>query len=205
MRWVADELGQGRKAAALRRLAQAPWGRLAGAAEIATRRMPPVDGRCTVTFSSFSIFDLRFSIERPQQYGGSDMTEDELKQRTKRFALRVIRLVRALPKTSEGRAIGNQLMRAGTSVGANYRAACRARSRADFASKLAIVEEEADESAYWMELVVEADLMKKELVGPLLSEANELVAIMSASRQSVRSKIKNQKSKIETVIETVSG
>ena len=133
------------------------------------------------------------------------MTEDELKQRTKRFALRVIRLVRALPKTSEGRAIGNQLMRAGTSVGANYRAACRARSRADFASKLAIVEEEADESAYWMELVVEADLMKKELVGPLLSEANELVAIMSASRQSVRSKIKNQKSKIETVIETVSG
>ena len=199
MRWVAGEPGQGRKAAALSRKTHAPWGHLAGATEAATRQRFLVDGGCTVTFPSFSIFDLRFSIERPQQYGGGNMTEDELKKRMKQFALRVIRLVRALPKTSEGRAIGNQLMRAGTSVGANYRAACRARSRADFASKLAIVEEEADESAYWMELVVEADLMKKELVGPLLSEANELVAIMSASRQSVRSKIKNQKSKMETV------
>ena len=82
------------------------------------------------------------------------MDEDELKRRTKRFALRVIKLVAALPKTVEGRTIGNQLVRAGTSVGANYRAACRARSKAEFIARLGVVEEEADESEYWMELII---------------------------------------------------
>lgn len=112
------------------------------------------------------------------------MDENELKKRTKSFSLRVIKLVGALPKTVEGRAIGSQLIRSGTSVGANYRAACRGRSKPDFVAKLGIVEEEADESAFWMELIIETDMMKKELVEPLLQEANELVAIMTASRKS---------------------
>jgi four helix bundle protein len=112
------------------------------------------------------------------------MDEKELKERTKRFSLRVIKLVGALPKTAEGRATGNQLIRSGTSVGANYRAACRGRSKPDFIAKLGLVEEEADESAFWMELIIESDMMKKELVEPLLQEANELVAIMTASRKS---------------------
>ena len=110
--------------------------------------------------------------------------EKELKARTKKFLLRVIKLVGALPKTVEGRAISGQLIRSGTSVGANYRAACRGRSKPDFISKLGIVEEEADESAFWMELIIESGLMRKEMVEPLLQEANELVAIMTASRKS---------------------
>jgi len=110
--------------------------------------------------------------------------ENELKKRTKSFSLRIIKLVGALPKTVEGRAIGSQLIRSGTSVGANYRAACRGRSKPDFVAKLGIVEEEADESVFWMELIIETNMMKKELVEPLLQEANELVAIMTASRKS---------------------
>jgi four helix bundle protein len=116
------------------------------------------------------------------------MDERELKQRTKRFSLRVIKLVGALPKTVEGRAIGSQLVRSGTSVGANYRAACRGRSKAEFISRLGVVEEEADESAFWMELLIDGGLMKRELVEPLLREANELVAIMTASRKSAAGK-----------------
>lgn len=112
------------------------------------------------------------------------MDENELKQRTKEFALRIIKLVRALPKNIEGRAIGNQLMRSGTSVAANYRAACRGRSKAGFISKLGIVEEEADESALWLEIIIESSLLKPNLVASLLNEANELVAIMVASRKS---------------------
>ena len=112
------------------------------------------------------------------------MDERELKERTKKFSLRVIKLVGALPKTVEGRTIGSQLIRSGTSVGANYRAACRGRSKPEFVAKLGVVEEEADESAFWMELIIESNLMKKELVEALLQEANELVAIMTASRKS---------------------
>jgi len=123
--------------------------------------------------------------------------ESELKRRTKVFGLRVFKLVDALPKNLQGRAIGSQLVRSGTSVGANYRAACRARSRAEFISRLGVVEEEADESAYWMEMIVEAELLKPTLVKPLLAEANELVAIITASRISAaRKPIKNPKSKI---------
>jgi four helix bundle protein len=87
-------------------------------------------------------------------------------------------LVAALPKTVVGRAIGGQLVRARTSVGANYRAACRSRSKAEFIARLGIVEEEADESGYWLELIVDSGLMKLKLLQPLLIEANELVAIM---------------------------
>lgn len=126
------------------------------------------------------------------------MDEKELKQRTKQFALRVIKLVDALPKTTVGRAIANQLMRAGTSVGANYRAACRSRSKAEFIAKIGTVEEEADESAYWMELIIESGLIKPTLVNALLQEANELVAIMASSRISAsKSQIANRQSKIQ--------
>ncbi len=128
-----------------------------------------------------------------------NMNEKELKDRTKQFALRVIRLVAALPKTTEGRAIGSQLIRAGTSVGANYRSACRGRSKAEFVAKLGIVEEEADESAFWMELIIESELLKKELVEPLLKEANELVAIMVSSRKSARKASFNRKSQIKNL------
>ena len=113
------------------------------------------------------------------------MDEDELKQRTRRFALRVMALVESLPKTLVGRAIENQLVRCGTSVGANYRAACRGRSKAEFAAKLGTVEEEADESGYWMELIIEGKLLEEEQVVSLLREANEIAAIMAASRKTM--------------------
>ena len=112
------------------------------------------------------------------------MKPDDLKKRTKQFALRVLKLVAALPKTLAGRTIGGQLARAGTSVGANYRAACRARSKVEFIAKIGIVEEEADESAFWMELIIEGELLRQELVQSLLEEANELAKIMASSRKS---------------------
>jgi four helix bundle protein len=108
------------------------------------------------------------------------MNADDLKKRTKQFALRVLKLVAALPNTVAGRAIGGQLVRSGTS--SNYRAACRGRSRAEFVAKLGVVEEEADESAYWMEMIIEGELLKQRQVEPLLKEANELAKIMAKSR-----------------------
>lgn len=110
------------------------------------------------------------------------MTADELKKRTKQFGLRVLKLVSALPNTIAGRAIGGQLVRSGTSVGANYRAACRGRSKAEFVAKMGIAEEEADESGYWMELVIEGNLLRQKQVQPLLNEANELTRIFAQSR-----------------------
>jgi four helix bundle protein len=112
------------------------------------------------------------------------MTTDELKQRTKTLALRVTRLVDALPNTVKDRVIVNQLMRSATSVAANYRAACRARSRAEFIAKTGVVEEEADETAFWLELIVDTNLCGESQAEPLLQEAGELVAIMAASRKS---------------------
>lgn len=114
------------------------------------------------------------------------MTEKELLERTKKFALRVIKLVNALPNNAAGRAIGNQLIRSGTSVAANYRAACRGRSKAEFIAKLRTVEEEADESCLWMELIIEGELMEEKLVTSLLKEAQEITAIMAASKMSAR-------------------
>ena len=122
------------------------------------------------------------------------MDERELKQRTKQFALRVMKLVGALPHGSVARTIGNQLVRSSTSVGANYRAACRGRSKAEFVAKLGIVVEEADESAYWLELIIEGQLLAANLIEPLLQEANELTAIMVASRKTAQTKIKTQQS-----------
>src|SRR5690606_366293 len=109
------------------------------------------------------------------------MTEDELKHRTKQFALRVMKLVDHLPTTTIGRAIGSQLVRSGTSVGANYRSAGGGRSRAEFIAKLGTVKEEADESAFWLELIIENALVQSSLVQLLLAEANELTAIFTSS------------------------
>ncbi len=110
------------------------------------------------------------------------MNAEDLKKRTKLFALRVLKLVAALPNTVIGRTIGGQLARSGTSVGSNYRAACRGRSRAEFIAKLGIVEEEADESAFWLELVIEGKLLKPTRVESLLAEASQLAKIMAQSR-----------------------
>ena len=111
------------------------------------------------------------------------MNKTEMKQRTKQFALRVLKLADALPKTRSGNAIGGQIVRSGTSVAANYRALCRAKSRADFVNKTSIVEEEADESCFWLELLVDAGLLGSRQVQPLLQEANEITAILVASRK----------------------
>jgi len=116
------------------------------------------------------------------------MDKEELKARTRAFALRVIRLTESLPKTETARVIGRQLLRSGTSVGANYRAACRAKSTADFIHKMSIVEEEADECLYWMELLVEASLVKDDQLGPLRQEANELLAITVSAIRTTRSR-----------------
>jgi four helix bundle protein len=112
-----------------------------------------------------------------------DRTAD-LKARTKQFALRVMKVVDALPRTIQGRAIANQLIRSATSVAANYWSACRARSRAEFIAKIGVVEEEADETFFWLELIVDSGLLSEGRIRPLLGEAGELVAIMAASRKS---------------------
>ena len=109
------------------------------------------------------------------------MDQEEMKKRTKDFAKRVINLCRQLPETREGRLIANQIFRSGTSVGANYRAACRARSKADFIAKLGIVLEETDESLYWLEILSETQIVKADLLEPLMEEASELVAIFVTS------------------------
>jgi four helix bundle protein len=133
------------------------------------------------------------------------MNARELKERTKQFALRVMRLVDVLPNTPKGRAIASQLVRSGTSVAANYRAACRGRSKAEFIAKIGIAEEEADETALWLELIIDGKLLPEKKVAPLLKEANEVTAIMAASYISAsrdnrngsgKSAISNQKSAI---------
>ena len=114
------------------------------------------------------------------------MNPQELKERTKQFALRVMRLVDALPRAAKGNAVAGQLMRSGTSVAANYRAACRSRSRPEFAAKIGVVAEEADESAFWIEFLADAGIVKKRRVAELLKEAQELTAIFTASRQTTK-------------------
>jgi four helix bundle protein len=118
----------------------------------------------------------------------------ELLARTKTFGLRILNLVDHLPRTMSGRAIGSQLVRSGTSIGANYRAACRSRSRAEFAAKLGIVAEEADETVYWLEMLRDAKLIPEGKLSELLKEANELTAIFTAGR---RSSSRNQTSNLK--------
>jgi len=114
------------------------------------------------------------------------MNEVQLKNRTKEYAKNVIRLCRKLPNNREGRLIGNQMFRSGTSVAANYRAACRGRSKAEFISKLAIVEEEADETLFWLELIKEMSISKDPVVDVLMKEGNEFVAIIVSSIKTVK-------------------
>jgi four helix bundle protein len=115
------------------------------------------------------------------------MSYENLKRRTKKFGLDVIRLVEKLPKDEVSRILGRQLLRSGTSVGANYRAACRTKSSADFISKLGNVEEEADESGYWMEMLVDAQKLEPAAAAPHIQEAGELTAIAISSINTARS------------------
>ena len=115
------------------------------------------------------------------------MTSAQMKERTKQFTLRVIRLVKQLPKDQVSHVLGNQLLRSGSSVGANYRAACRARSKAEFRAKLGIVEEEGDESLFWMEILLDTGMMSRTQLGDLMKEADEIVAIVVSSIKSSRS------------------
>jgi four helix bundle protein len=125
------------------------------------------------------------------------MTPAELKQRTKTFAVRILKLVDALPTRTSGRVVGGQIARSGCSVAANYRAACRGRSKAEFIAKLGIAEEEADETLLWLEIIEEAGLQPARRLAELRREADELTAIFSASRITARnrpSKIENRQS-----------
>ena len=118
------------------------------------------------------------------------MSEADLRKRTKAFAVRIIKLVDALPKTTAGRALASQIARSGTSVAANYRAACRAKSPADFIAKMGIVEEEADETLFWIELLEECEIVPAPKLNAIRQEANELIAITVTSIKTAR---RNQK------------
>ena len=125
------------------------------------------------------------------------MTEHEFKLRTKEVALRVINLVQSLPKSWVAETIGKQLLRSGTSIGANYRAACRAKSTADIINKLAIVEEEADESMFWIELLIESEIVSEKRLARLYAEIDGIVAMTVSSIKTLRArKLTNPKSKI---------
>jgi four helix bundle protein len=119
--------------------------------------------------------------------------ERDLKRRTKKFALRIVKLVESLPATASSKVIGNQLLRSGMSVAANYRASCRARSNAEFIAKIGIIEEETDESIFWIEMLVETNLVKGSLVDDLLDEGNQLTAIWVSSIKTARGRKQNGK------------
>ena len=114
------------------------------------------------------------------------MNPSDMKQRTRSYALDIIRLVQKLPNTPTTKVIGNQLLRCGTSVGSNYRASCRAKSQADFIAKMGIAEEEADESVYWMELLVESKILQQSEIAELQNEGNQIVAIVVSSINTAR-------------------
>jgi four helix bundle protein len=128
------------------------------------------------------------------------MNEQEFKARTRQIALRVIRLVESLPNTKSAQIIGRQLLRSATSVGANYRAACRGKSPADVLHKLSIVEEEADESLYWLELLAESNIVSGSKLSNLMNDINEIVAMTVSSIKTMRSNMNDQsKSKIQNL------
>jgi four helix bundle protein len=116
------------------------------------------------------------------------MNEREFRERTKRVGLRVVRLVESLPPNRTADVLGRQLLRSGTSIGANYRAACRGRSRKDVIAKLGIVEEEADETVYWLEMLVDAGLVPESRLGDLIAEVDEIVAMTVASIKTLRNR-----------------
>ncbi len=115
---------------------------------------------------------------------------DELRQRTKSFAIRIVNVFRSLPRSPDAQTLGKQVLRSGTSVAANYRAVCRARSKAEFISKLGTVVEEADETVFWLELLTETGIVRPERIQDLLKEANELLAIFGASLRTSKSGVK---------------
>ena len=119
---------------------------------------------------------------------GMALPQQELRDRTKSFALRIMRFYRSLPNAPDIQVIGKQLLRSGTSVAANHRAAARGRSRQEFAAKIGIVREEADESLFWLELLRDSGLVRSDLVSPLLEEAKQLTAIFTTSYQTARTK-----------------
>ena len=119
------------------------------------------------------------------------MQPEQLKARTKQFAIRIVRVFKSLPKNDEARIIGKQLLRSGTSVAANYRAVCRSRSKAEFFSKMSVVLEEADETVFWLELLVETNIIPAARLRDLLTEANELLAIFAASLWTAKQKRKS--------------
>ena len=120
------------------------------------------------------------------------MDAEDLKKRTKQFSLQVIAATEALPSTRTATVIARQLLRSGTSVGANYRAACRARSRPDFISNVGIAVEEVDESLYWMEMLVEAQVLPRDRLAALMKEAEEILAILTASAKTARTHLKSR-------------
>ena len=124
------------------------------------------------------------------------MNEALMKKRTKEFAKNIIKLCRRLPDNREGKLIGNQIFRSGTSVAANYRAACRARSRAEFISKLSIVEEEADETLFWLELIKEMEILDNALLDSLMKEDDEIIAIIVSSIKTSRKRKQTTEAKI---------
>ena len=124
------------------------------------------------------------------------MTGQEFKNRTKQIALRTIKLVESLPRTISAQIIGKQLLRSGTSIGANYRAACRGKSTVEVLHKLAIVEEEADESLYWMELLIDSKIVSENKLKMLMNDINEIVAMIVASMKTMRRRQTGPKSKV---------
>ena len=117
------------------------------------------------------------------------MTTDELKKRLKVFALRIIKLSESLPNTKAGHTLGNQIIRSGTSPGANYRSACLGKSEKDFLNKLKMVEDELDEALYWLELIIESGMMKEELLKDLMHENHELLKIIVSSITTTKKKL----------------
>src|SRR6266498_4115956 len=137
----------------------------------------------------FTIFDLRAPSANDDKTSYqllNPMTGEEMKARTKAYANRVVKLCAALPNNWIARTIGQQLLRSGTSVGANYRAVCRSKSHSDFINKLRIVEEECDESLFWMELLVDNNLIKASRLAGLMKEADEILAIVVSSAKTAR-------------------
>lgn len=122
-------------------------------------------------------------------YTGALAAAEALKKRTKDFAIRIVKLSQALPKTDVGRTLGRQVLRSGTSVAANYRAACRARSRAEFVSRMAVVVEEADETVFWLELLVDAGVVPLKRLDSLIKEANELLLLSAASLRTAKQRL----------------
>ena len=114
----------------------------------------------------------------------------KFRDRTKKFVVDNIKLYRLLPKTEEARIVGKQLLRSSSSVGANYRAACRARSQAEFSSKISIVIEEADESVFWMEVMIDAGILQQQEINNLIVEGNEILKVVSSARKTITDKNK---------------